>query len=69
MLTDAIEANSEDDIFILIAGDVDYVSGIRKIKSRNFEYRYCFWNNASTALKMKRNSYPSSRHFSEVRVE
>ena len=69
MLMDSIEADPKEDIFILIAGDADYIPVIRKIKSRNFRVQVLFWNHASIELKKETTFISLDGYFNEIRVK
>ena len=69
MLSDSMAANAEHDIFILIAGDADYIPVIRNIKSRNFRVQVLFWNHASIELKKETKFMSLDGYFNEIRVK
>jgi uncharacterized LabA/DUF88 family protein len=69
MLSDSMEADPKEDVFILIAGDADYIPVIRKIKSRNFRVQVLFWNHASIELKKETTFVSLDGYFNEIRVK
>ncbi|MDR0734099.1 MAG: NYN domain-containing protein [Dysgonamonadaceae bacterium] len=69
MLADSMEADPKHDIFILIAGDADYVPVIRKIKEQNFRVQVLFWNHASVELKKETKFISLDGYFNEIRVK
>ncbi|GAB6012405.1 NYN domain-containing protein [Viscerimonas tarda] len=69
MLSDCIDADPTKDVFILIAGDADYIPVIRKIKSKNFRVQVLFWNHASIELKKETTFISLDGYFNEIRVK
>jgi len=69
MMTDGMEADTQKDIFILIAGDADYVPVVRTLKRRNFRVEVMFWNHASMELKNETTFISLDGHFNEIRVK
>jgi len=69
MMTDCMEADSREDMFILIAGDADYIPVIRTLKSRNFRVQVLFWNHASTELKNETTFLSLDGYFNAIRVK
>jgi len=70
MMEDAGSADPNKDIFILIAGDADYIPAIRKIKSKNFRVQVLFWNHASSIELKNETTFKSlDGYFNEVRVK
>ena len=48
---------TEGDIFILVAGDKDFIHSIRAIREENLTARVVFWDNISGELKAEANEF------------
>lgn len=68
MLKDSTNADPKHDIFILIAGDADYIPVIREIKG-NFRVQVLFWNHASIDLKKETKFISLDGYFNKIRVK
>lgn len=44
-------ANADEDLFVLVAGDADYVPTIKALREDGFNFEVVFWNHASRELK------------------
>jgi uncharacterized LabA/DUF88 family protein len=49
----------EGDLFILMAGDADYVPVVRKLQSKNYEVHVLFWDHAAVDLKKAADKFLS----------
>jgi uncharacterized LabA/DUF88 family protein len=59
MVQDMYEIARTGDVFILIAGDADYVPAIEKIKAKNYEVHVLFWDHAASVLKRAADRFQS----------
>jgi uncharacterized LabA/DUF88 family protein len=67
MVADVIEdmytIAAEGDVFIIMAGDADYVPVVSKIQAKNYEVQVLFWDHASADLKRAADKFLSLNQF------
>jgi uncharacterized LabA/DUF88 family protein len=67
MVADIIEdmytIATEGDIFIIMAGDADYVPVIQKLQAKNYEVHVLFWDHAANDLKRAAHKFLSLNQF------
>ncbi len=56
---DMLTIAAPGDIFILMAGDADYVPVVNNLKAKNFEVHVLFWDHAATELKKAADNFLS----------
>lgn len=59
MMEDMYEAAEPDDVFIIIAGDADYIPAIEKLHKKNHEVHVLFWDHAASPLKKAADRFQS----------
>lgn len=58
-----------DDLFVLVAGDSDYVPTIRALQEDSFKVEVVFWNHAAKELKDVANRFVSlDEHLDHLRI-
>jgi hypothetical protein len=68
IMQDMYEQAKAGDLFIIIAGDADYVPVIEKIKAKGFETVVLFWDHAAGAIKRSADQFLSlNGHLSTLR--
>lgn len=63
IMEDMYEIAEEGDIFIIIAGDADYVPAIEKLHRKNYEVHVLFWDHAAGDLKKAADKFQSLNGF------
>jgi uncharacterized LabA/DUF88 family protein len=63
MIEDMYTVAEESDIFIIMAGDADYVPVVDKLHTKNFEVHVLFWEHAATELKRSADNFLSLNPF------
>ena len=58
-------ATKREDIFILIAGDADYMPVLEKLRAKEFEIHVLFWDHAAAALKSGADKFLSLNGYLE----
>ncbi len=68
IMTDLYGKNIEDDDeFVIVAGDADYIPVVEAIKSRNLKVMIAFWNNIANGLKEKADEFVDlNLHMDEI---
>ena len=57
----------DDDEFVIVAGDADYIPVVEAIKSRNLKVMIAFWNNIANGLKEKADEFVDlNLHMDEI---
>lgn len=59
MVQDMYELAKPGDVFILIAGDADYVPVLDKLHAKDFEVHVLFWDHAAVVLKQAADKFQS----------
>jgi uncharacterized LabA/DUF88 family protein len=59
IVEDMFTIAEEGDIFIIMAGDADYVPVIDKLHTKNFEVHVLFWDHAASELKKTADKFLS----------
>lgn len=58
MTKDAFKsAKPGEDVFVLVAGDSDFVPAIRTIRDEAYKVEVVFWNHASRELRQTANTF------------
>jgi uncharacterized LabA/DUF88 family protein len=59
IMEDVFTIAEANDIFILMAGDADYVPVVNRLKAKNFEVHVLFWDHAASELKKAADKFLS----------
>jgi uncharacterized LabA/DUF88 family protein len=61
--------NPEDDLFVLVAGDGDYVPTVNELRADGYKVEVVFWSHASTELKDAATNFVSlDNHLEHLRL-
>lgn len=61
--------NAKDDLFVLVAGDSDYVPTIKALQEDEFKVEVVFWNHASRELvEVASNFVGLDKHLEDLRL-
>jgi hypothetical protein len=68
MMEDMYELAESGDLFIIIAGDADYIPAIDKLHKKNYEAHVLFWDHAAAELKRAADKFQSlNGHLNKLR--
>jgi uncharacterized LabA/DUF88 family protein len=59
IMEDMYETAQPGDVFIIIAGDADYIPAVEKLHGKNFEVHVLFWDHAASDLKRAADKFQS----------
>jgi uncharacterized LabA/DUF88 family protein len=63
-------ANTKDDLFVLVAGDKDYVPTVETLKGDGFKIEVAFWDHASPELRRIASKFTSlNEHLETLRLK
>lgn len=63
------QGDAKDDLFVLVAGDADYVPTIKELQKDGFKVEVVFWNHAARELKEAANRFVSlDEHLDHLRL-
>jgi uncharacterized LabA/DUF88 family protein len=57
--------DSEADLFVLVAGDKDYVPTVNELTADNYKVQVVFWNHAAAELKKAASEFISLNTYLE----
>lgn len=61
--------NAGEDLFVLVAGDADYVPTIKELQEDGFKVEVVFWNHAARELKEAADRFvPLDEHLDHLRL-
>jgi uncharacterized LabA/DUF88 family protein len=61
--------NAKDDLFVLVAGDSDYVPTIKALQGDGFQVEVVFWNHASRELIEVASAFVGlDKHLEDLRL-